>query len=225
MNIEVFTDFACPFCYIGKRKLTMAIEQLGLQEDVHITYKAYQLNPEADREKTIPLYETNFSKETADEITEHAKEVGLTYNFDRVQIGNTENAHRLAKWAKMQGKEAAFIEEMFHRYFTQGLNTNSHTELLDVVASVGLPVEEAASVLEDVMAFQEQLAQDRYDVQQIPVTSVPFFVFENRYGIKGAEPLKIFVETLQQTKAYVTKEQSLQIQGEQGANCSVDGCE
>ena len=125
----------------------------------------------------------------------------------------------------MQGKEAAFIEEMFHRYFTQGLNTNSHTELLDVVASVGLPVEEAASVLEDVMAFQEQLAQDRYDVQQIPVTSVPFFVFENRYGIKGAEPLKIFVETLQQTKAYVTKEQSLQIQGEQGANCSVDGCE
>lgn len=223
MNIEVFTDFACPFCYIGKRKLTMAIEQLGLQEDVHITYKAYQLNPEADREKTIPLYETNFSKETADEITEHAKEVGLTYNFDRVQIGNTENAHRLAKWAKMQGKEAAFIEEMFHRYFTQGLNTNSHTELLDVVASVGLPVEEAASVLEDVMAFQEQLAQDRYDVQQIPVTSVPFFVFENRYGIKGAEPLRIFTETLQQTKAYVGKQQ-LQIQGDEGASCSVDGC-
>lgn len=224
MNIEVFTDFACPFCYIGKRKLTMAIEQLGLQEDVHITYKAYQLNPEADREKTIPLYETNFSKETADEITEHAKEVGLTYNFDRVQIGNTENAHRLAKWAKMQGKEAAFIEEMFHRYFTQGLNTNSHTELLDVVASVGLPVEEAASVLEDVTAFQEQLAQDRYDVQQIPVTSVPFFVFENRYGIKGAEPLRIFTETLQQTKAYVGKQQ-LQIQGDEGASCSVDGCE
>lgn len=224
MNIEVFTDFACPFCYIGKRKLTMAIEQLGLQEDVHITYKAYQLNPEADREKTIPLYETNFSKETADEITEHAKEVGLTYNFDRVQIGNTENAHRLAKWAKTQGKEAAFIEEMFHRYFTQGLNTNSHTELLDVVASVGLPVEEAASVLEDVTAFQEQLAQDRYDVQQIPVTSVPFFVFENRYGIKGAEPLRIFTETLQQTKAYVGKQQ-LQIQGDEGASCSVDGCE
>lgn len=224
MNIEVFTDFACPFCYIGKRKLTMAIEQLGLQEDVHITYKVYQLNPEADREKTIPLYETNFSKETADEITEHAKEVGLTYNFDRVQIGNTENAHRLAKWAKTQGKEAAFIEEMFHRYFTQGLNTNSHTELLDVVASVGLPVEEAASVLEDVTAFQEQLAQDRYDVQQIPVTSVPFFVFENRYGIKGAEPLRIFTETLQQTKAYVGKQQ-LQIQGDEGASCSVDGCE
>lgn len=224
MNIEVFTDFACPFCYIGKRKLTMAIEQLGLQEDVHITYKAYQLNPEADREKTIPLYETSFSKETADEITEHAKEVGLTYNFDRVQIGNTENAHRLAKWAKTQGKEAAFIEEMFHRYFTQGLNTNSHTELLDVVASVGLPVEEAASVLEDVTAFQEQLAQDRYDVQQIPVTSVPFFVFEKRYGIKGAEPLRIFTETLQQTKAYVGKQQ-LQIQGDEGASCSVDGCE
>ncbi len=225
MNIEVFTDFACPFCYIGKRKLAMAIEQLGLQDDVHMTYKSYQLNPEADREKTIPLYETKFSKETADEITEHAKEVGLTYAFDRVQIGNTENAHRLAKWAKTQGKEEAFIDEMFHRYFTKGLNTNSHAELLDVVASIGLPVEEAAAVLEDVTAFQEQLAQDRYDVQQIPVTSVPFFVFENRYGIKGAEPLKIFVETLQQTKAYVTKEQSLQIQGEQGANCSVDGCE
>lgn len=224
MNIEVFTDFACPFCYIGKRKLTMAIEQLGLQEDVHITYKAYQLNPEADRNVAIPFYDTNFSEETVTEIEQHAKEVGLTYAFDRVKIGNTENAHRLAKWAKTKGKEEAFIEETFHRYFTEGLDVNAEAELIEIAAAIGLSAEEAQDVLRQPTAFKEQLTQDRYDVQQIPVTSVPFFVFENRYGIKGAEPLRIFTETLQQTQAYVGKQQ-LQIQGDEGASCSVDGCE
>lgn len=207
MKIEIFSDFACPFCYVGKRRLEQAIHELGMEEQVELEFKAYQLNPNADRVESKPLINEKqlATAEKLEAIEAHAAEVGLTYDMEKVLVGNTENAHRLAKWAKTFGRDAAFIEETMHRYFTKGLNVNSIEQLLAIVAHVELPVAEARAVLEDGNAYQEELAADRYDIQQIPVTSVPFFVFENRYGIKGAEPLRIFKETLLQTADYLQK--------------------
>lgn len=227
MRIEIFSDFACPFCYIGKRKLEQAIRELNMQEQVELVYKAYQLHPNADRVEAKPLLnETQLaSSEKQEAIQAHAEEVGLQYAMNKVLVGNTENAHRLAKWAATYGREAAFVEEVMHRYFTQGLNVNSQEQLLAIVLHVELPVEEAREVLEDGQAFQEELAADRYDIQQIPVTSVPFFVFENRYGIKGAEPLRIFKETLEQTANYIEKQRNLNIIGNDQLSCDVNRCE
>lgn len=207
MKIEIFSDFACPFCYVGKRRLEQAIHELGMEEQVELEFKAYQLNPNADRVESKPLINEKqlATAEKLEAIEAHAAEVGLMYDMEKVLVGNTENAHRLAKWAKTFGRDAAFIEETMHRYFTKGLNVNSIEQLLAIVAHVELPVAEARAVLEDGNAYQEELAADRYDIQQIPVTSVPFFVFENRYGIKGAEPLRIFKETLLQTADYLQK--------------------
>lgn len=207
MKIEIFSDFACPFCYVGKHRLEQAIHELGMEEQVELEFKAYQLNPNADRVESKPLINEKqlATAEKLEAIEAHAAEVGLTYDMEKVLVGNTENAHRLAKWAKTFGRDAAFIEETMHRYFTKGLNVNSIEQLLAIVAHVELPVAEARAVLEDGNAYQEELAADRYDIQQIPVTSVPFFVFENRYGIKGAEPLRIFKETLLQTADYLQK--------------------
>lgn len=207
MKIEIFSDFACPFCYVGKRRLEQAIHELGMEEQVELEFKAYQLNPNADRVESKPLINEKqlATAEKLEAIEAHAAEVGLTYDMEKVLVGNTENAHRLAKWAKTFGRDAVFIEETMHRYFTKGLNVNSIEQLLAIVAHVELPVAEARAVLEDGNAYQEELAADRYDIQQIPVTSVPFFVFENRYGIKGAEPLRIFKETLLQTADYLQK--------------------
>ncbi|WP_010289293.1 DsbA family oxidoreductase [Kurthia massiliensis] len=225
MKIEIFTDFACPFCYIGKKRLAQAIEQVGIK-DVEFVYKAYQLYPEESKNETTSFSETGLSAEHIEAIIMQAKEVGLDYELEKVQMGNTENAHRLAKWAKTKGRESEFIEETFHRYFTKGLNVNEMQQLLDIVEHVGLPVEEAKAVWNNPDAFQEQLAQDRYDIQQIPVTSVPFFVFENRFGIKGVEPLEVFTKTLDQTKNYLQQQApSLVMQGDTGASCSIDGCE
>lgn len=226
MQIEIFTDFACPFCYIGKRRLQQAIEQLGLEHEVDISYKAYQLNPYASKEKSTPLIKEGASSEKLDAILAHAKEVGLTYHLEKVKVGNSENAHRLAKWAKTKGKESVFIEEVFHRYFTEGLDLNEADELVAVASAIGLQAEEARQVLHDQTAFQQEFAMDLYDIQQIPVTSVPFFVFENRYGIKGVEPLEVFTKTLKQTKEYVAKQNALRLQGNNNNNsCSMDGCQ
>lgn len=227
MKIEIFSDFACPFCYVGKRRLEQAIAELGMKEQVELVYKAYQLNPEADRvEAKLMLSEQELvNSDKLEAVHAHAAEVGLVYKLDKVLVGNTENAHRLAKWAATYGREGAFVEETMHRYFTQGLNVNDAAALLDIVTHVGLPLEEGRAVLTNANAFQEELTADRYDIQQIPVTSVPFFVFENRYGIKGAEPLRIFKETLQQTAHYLEKQKKLKIVGNTDLVCDINGCE
>lgn len=225
MKIEIFTDFACPFCYIGKKRLEQAIIELGMEKDVIIEYKAYQLDSNASKEVSVPLMKDGTSSDRFEAILAHAKEVGLTYHLEKVLVGNTENAHRLAKWTKTKNLEGAFIEETLYRYFTQGLDVNDNEELLAIVAQIGLSVKEAETVLNRTDAFQEELASDRYDIQQIPVTSIPFFVFENRYGIKGVEPIEVFTKTLTQTANYLNKQSKLQMNGYSGTSCSIDGCE
>jgi predicted DsbA family dithiol-disulfide isomerase len=229
MKIEIFSDFACPFCYIGKKRLEQAIRESGFEKEVQVEYKSYQLSPDASKTEAKSFYEDLMEKyeSTREEvemmsssIQERAKEVGLTYNFDQMKTGNTENAHRLAKWARKFGKEAAFVEAMMDGYFTKGLDVNSHDALVQVAKSVGLPEEETKTVLESEQ-FAEELAKDRYDAQQLQVQSVPFFVFENKYGIIGAEPLEVFTRTLKQAKEAAN--QKLNIAGGDDS-CGPDGC-
>lgn len=229
MKIEIFSDFACPFCYIGKRRLEQAIRETGLEDDVEIEYKSYQLNPYASKTEARPFYESMMEKyeNTREEvemmtssIQDRAKEVGLIYHFEQMRTGNTENAHRLAKWARSHGKEAVFVEAMMDGYFTKGLNVNDKEALAGMAKSVGLPEGEAKDVLES-DRFAEELAKDRYDAQQLQVQSVPFFVFENKYGIIGAEPLEVFTRTLKQAKEVADRR--LDITGGDDA-CGPDGC-
>lgn len=229
MKIEIFSDFACPFCYIGKKRLEQAIRQSGFEEEVEIEYKSYQLSPDASKTETKSFYDDMMAKyeSTREEvemmsssIQERANEVGLTYNFEQMKTGNTENGHRLSKWARKYNKEAAFVDAMMNEYFTNGLNVNDHTALVQVAKSVGLPEEEAKAVLESDQ-FAEELAKDRYEIQQLQVQSVPFFVFENKYGIIGAEPLEVFTRTLKQAKEVADKK--LNIAGGTDS-CGPDGC-
>lgn len=229
MKIEIFSDFACPFCYIGKKRLEQAIHESGLEKEIDIEYKSYQLNPNSSKTETKSFYEGMMEnyESTREEIEmmtssiqERANEVELMYNFEKMKIGNTENAHRLSKWARKYEKEAAFIEAMMNGYFTNGLNVNDAAALVQVAKSVGLPGEEAKSVIES-DRFVEELAKDRYEIQQLQVQSVPFFVFENKYGIIGAEPLEVFTRTLKQAKEIA--DQRLNIAGGNDV-CGPDGC-
>lgn len=227
MKIELFSDFACPFCYIAKKRLSRAIQELGLQQEVQIEYKAYQLDADAPTEGVIlsidSMREYMSAEKIADMqkmITEMAAEEGLVYDFDNMKSGNTETLHRLSKWAATQQKEHDFIEAIMDAYFTKGLNPNSAEEVLAVVAQLGLSTEQAAHVMQT-DAYAEELRKDAYDVQQVPVTSVPFFVFENRYGIVGAEPLEVFTKTLKQAQALSTP---LEIKSS-GNSCGINGCD
>lgn len=230
MKIEIFSDFACPFCYIGKKRLEQAIEQLGFEQQVEIEYKTYLLNPDASKEQAKPFYEAMMEKFDqslediklmATSIQNRASEVGLMYDFEKMQIGNTENAHRLAKWARTYKKEAVFIELVMEHYFTKGLNVNDNEALLAIVEQLDLPKEEAKAVLES-NQYADEFSKDNYDIQQLQVTSIPFFVFENKYGIIGAEPIEVFTKTLIQAKQLV--DQKLNIAGGTDV-CGPSGCQ
>ncbi len=204
MKIEIFSDFVCPFCYIAKKELELAIDQAGYSGQVEFEMKAYELSPDAPLQSvsyTDSLLEQGMSREKIEQLTinivERAKEVGLTYNVEKMTLTNTHHVHRLAKWAKQFNKEVEFTEAIMNGYFTQGFDLSHNETLLEVVRTLGLDEVDAADVLA-ANRFEEEVKRDQYDVQQIGVTRVPFFVFENRYGIIGAEPNEVFVRTLHQ---------------------------
>ncbi|MFJ7669131.1 DsbA family protein [Lysinibacillus sp. NPDC097195] len=210
MKIEVFSDFSCPFCYIGKKELERAITEAGYTDQVEIEFKAFQIDPDASKEVGQSYYEyvmahRNVTIEQAEHMTagimERAKEVGLAYDFTKMKKVHTEKAHRLAKWTKQFGKEAAYTEALMAAYFKEGKDLNDEAVLLAVIKKLNLDVVKAKEVLGDSKAFIEELEKDRYDAQQLGVQSVPFFVFNNRYGIKGAEPNEVFVRTLHECQA------------------------
>ncbi|WP_313892230.1 DsbA family oxidoreductase [Psychrobacillus sp.] len=230
MKIELFSDFTCPFCYIGKRQLEQAISEAGYEGKVEIEYKAYQIAPHTPFENAPSFldglaakYEMSLEevKQTTEGISARAKEVGLEYDFDRMKTANTEKAHRLAKWAKQFQQDQVFTELLMKSYFTEGADLIDEAFLLSTIAELELDVEEAKEVLHSTK-FMEEIEKDSYDAQQIGVESVPFFVFENKYGIVGAEPSEVFVKTLHQAAEIAGIRPSLSMVGD-GANSCADG--
>ncbi|MGE8035037.1 peptidoglycan hydrolase [Lysinibacillus sp. KCTC 33748] len=232
MKIEIFSDFTCPFCYIGKRELERAIDSAGYVGQVEIEYKAYQIGPDTPKIDAPTVYggmaekfdsSIEEVKELTKGIAKRAKEVGLHYNFDDMKTAHTEKAHRLAKWTRQFGKESVYTEELMNGYFTEGKDLNDDMFLLKVIENINLDVEIAKGILAST-DFSEALDRDRYDAQQLGVESVPFFVFENRYGIKGAEPNEVFVRTLHQAAEIAGIRPVLKMVGDGEAICVGGEC-
>lgn len=232
MKIEVFSDFVCPFCYIGKRELERAIDLAGYTGQVEIEYKAFQIVPDTPQKNAPLLYEGMIGKfdttleeikEMTRNIAERAVEVGLHYNFEKMKTSHTEKAHRLAKWVRQYEKESVYTEMLMGGYFLKGEDVNDSKYLLSVIEALDLDVNLANEVITS-NAFSEDLDKDRYDAQQLGVQSVPFFVFENRYGIKGAEPNEVFVRTLHQAAEIAGIQPGLRIAGDGEASCATGEC-
>ena len=129
MKVEVWSDYVCPFCYIGKRQLEKAIQESGYEGQIEVQYKSFLLDPTTPVDAEESVYESLGKKYNMPEqevknmtanVTERAKEVGLDYNFAEMKTANTVVAHRLAKWAESQGKGAEFSERLLQAYFLEG---------------------------------------------------------------------------------------------------------
>ena len=232
MKIEVFSDFTCPFCYIGKRELERAIGIAGYTGLVEIEYKAFQIGPDIPKVNAPSFYEALAKKYdvTLDEVKDmvegiatRATEVGLHYDFAKMKTSHTEKAHRLAKWTQQFGKSTAYTEALMAGYFKDGEDLNKDEFLLKVIAQLDLDREVAAGILAST-DFSEELDKDRYEAQQLGVQSVPFFVFENRYGIKGAEPNEVFVRTLHQAAEIAGIQPTIMINGNGESVCADGQC-
>lgn len=206
MKIEVWSDFVCPFCYIGKRRLEEALEQFPQKDQVEVEFKSFELDPNAPKKDEQSVYEMlgrkyrmtgEQAKQMTRNVSEQAASAGLTYHFDNMKEINTFNAHRLAKFAKTKGKEAEVTEKLLSAYFTESKHIGDFETLADIAASAGLERQEALAVLHDENAFANDVRTDEAIAQQYRITGVPYFIINQKYAISGAQPIETFKGALQ----------------------------
>lgn len=209
MKIEIWSDIMCPFCYIGKRHFEAALEQLDFAESIEVEWKSFQLDPTIPAmTEPVNVYQyladaKGISLEQSiamhDNVSTMAENAGLSYNFDRAIVANSKDAHRLIQFAKTKGCGDAIEEALFKAYFTEGKNIANLNELLFIGESIGLDATELAGVINSDQ-FAYEVNQDIQEAQNIGVRGVPFFVIDRKFGISGAQPTEVFIDSL--TKAY-----------------------
>jgi predicted DsbA family dithiol-disulfide isomerase len=233
MKVEIWSDVVCPFCYIGKRKFEKALGEFAHRDDVQIEWKSFQLTPDfvptagesihlsLAKKKGVPEAE---GRRMNDYMTQAAKEVGLNYQFDIAIPANTFQAHQLIHFAAHQGQQGAMKERLFAAYYLEGRDLNELDTLLNLAAEIGLDTEAARQALE-AGTYANEVRRDEYEAQQIGVRGVPFFVFEDKYAVSGAQPSEVFVEVLGKVWDESHPAKVLPTMLADGPACGPDGCD
>ena len=235
MKIEIWSDVMCPFCYIGKRNFETALEQFADKNHVEVIWKSFQLDPEipeiADESYLNYLVKrkgmsADQVKGMLDNVTQSARQVGLEYNFDKSVMVNSLNAHKLLQFANTKGLGDQLEERLFRAFFTEGKNIADKAELTQLGKEVGLDEKELQTAFTD-DNYAYLVSQDIAEARQIGVRGVPFFAFDRKQAISGAQPPQAFLETLEKSFSEWRKlnpETKLDIS--EGPSCTIDGiCE
>jgi len=228
MEVEIWSDVVCPFCYIGKRKFEKALEAFDDRATVHITWRSFQLDPDLEPSEGLRLdtYLANrkgISVEKAKTMHTYmsglAKEEGLDYHFENAVVSNTMDAHRLLHFAKTKGLQSEAKEMLFKAYYTEGKDLNN----LDVLTQIGVAAGLEADSVRQMYAgpdFRNDVLLDQLKAQQNGIQGVPFFVFNQQYAISGAQPVTAFLQVLQQ----IAKEENADLrENAAGLSCGVEG--
>lgn len=204
MKIDIWSDFVCPFCYIGKRHIEEAVKDLG---KVEFEYHSFELDPQAPNKVTSSMSDyfaqsKGLSLEQTEEmiknVTEMAHQAGLDYHYENIQHSNTVKAHRLFQYAKIQDKGTEFMELAKKGYFTQGQWLNDNLFLLSLADELGLEHKKAEEILANEDEYLLEMQNDIALAQQIGVQGVPFFVIDGKYGLSGAQPVETFQQALKE---------------------------
>lgn len=232
MKIEIWSDVICPFCYIGKRNFETALEQFADKKNIEVIWKSFQLDP-AIPEVATESYTDYLVKRKGmaveqvqgmlSNVTQMATQVGLDYHLDQSIIVNSLKAHQLIQFAKSKNLGNEAEERLFKAFFIEGKNIADTETLVQLGKDFGLDESEIKAILED-EKYKYEIAQDIQEAQNIGVTGVPFFVFDRKYAVSGAQPAEAFLETL--NKSFVEWRKSnpeaiLEIT--EGKSCTVDG--
>lgn len=216
MVIEVWSDILCPFCYIGKRRLEQALHQFEQRDRIEIVWKSFLLNPNqvTDTSKSIVQHLAEHKGISVDaasnmfvQVKLMAQEVDLQYNIEKMVVANSVNAHRLSHLAKEFGKQNEVEELLFEAHFTNGKNIDDIETLVNIGVEVGLDAELTSSVLQS-NKYEQEVELDIYEAKQVGLRSVPYFAFNNRYSITGAQELEAFTKTLERAYTEWSREQS-----------------
>jgi len=209
MKVEIWSDIACPWCYIGRRRFEKALKTFEHRDQVAVVWRSYQLDPNAPRDyagSVNDMLEQRYgmSRKQAESIharvTALAALEGLDYHMDLAHPVNSLDAHRLLHLAAQHKLQGEMKERLQKAYFTDGLVISDPDTLVKLAAEVGLDADETRQMLES-SAYTAAVQTDIRRAQMLGCNGVPFFVFDNKYGISGAQPAELFLTTLQKAWA------------------------
>lgn len=233
LKIQIWSDIMCPYCYIGKRRIEGALAQFNHKDAVEIEWKSFQLDSNFVASADDNIYDhlaekyrkdREWAKEMVDNMTQNAKNSGLEFNFDKAILANSYNAHRLLHLAKKHHLGDALKELLFKAYLTDGKNVDDLATLSALGQEVGIDKDLVEGVLNS-DAYGDAVKQDIMMAQQIGVQGVPFFVFDNKYAVSGAQHEETFVKTLEKVWEEGDFGPKLTLLNtEEGDSCGIDGC-
>ena len=229
LKLDVWSDIACPWCYVGKRRLEAALAEFPHRDAVSITWHSFELDPSAPAvQPATPSYAERLAKKYGrsvahaqgmiDNMTRVAAVDGLDLRFDRVRAGNTFDAHRLLHLAAAKGVQGAMKERLLRAYLTEGEAIGEPAVLARLAMEVGLDEAEVRAMLAG-DAYAAEVRADESNARDIGINGVPFFAVAERYGVSGAQPPEVLLEVL--TKAWDDLAAEPAAEGEV---CGPEGC-
>jgi predicted DsbA family dithiol-disulfide isomerase len=227
MKVEIWSDIACPWCYVGKRRFESALRQFEHADDVEVVWRSFELDPNAPRtyaESQDELLARKYgmpperAREMNARMAGEARKEGLAFHFDRVRVGNTFDAHRLVHLAAESGKADAMKERLMRAYLTEGEALGELDTLQRLGTEVGLDADRLRAVLAS-DAFASDVRDDEDRARAFGISGVPFFAIDERYGVSGAQTPDVLLGALRQAHA----ESKLSIVGGEGGGQCDDG--
>lgn len=206
MKITIWSDFVCPFCFIGESHLKQALEIFEHAQEVEIEYKSYLLMPDVEyvpgkgyaetfaEMKGMPVEQANTMLK---QVIDMAKGSGVDINYDIAKLSSTSDAHRIFQYAKEQGKGNEFFSRFYAAHFSEGEVLSDSNTIIKLAGEAGLDEEKVRTLL-DSNDYAEKVNQDISEAQTVGVQGVPFFVFNNKYAVSGAQPVESFKQVLDQ---------------------------
>lgn len=204
MQVEIWSDVVCPWCYLGKRRFEQALESFGHRDEVNVVYRSFELDPSAPPGVTTPTVELlanryGMSVQRANDIQrqmeQRAAQDGLEFRMAGLRSGNTRDAHRLLQLAKAHGRQAELAERLHRAYFSEQKSVFDHSSLTELAVGAGLGRDDVLRVLAS-EEYGDAVDADEATARSLGANGVPFFVIDRRLGISGAQPAEAIAQIL-----------------------------
>jgi len=209
MQVEIWADVVCPWCYLGKRRFEQALTESGHAADVDVVYRSFELDPDAPGDRTVPTVDllarkygmsSDRAEQAQREMEQRAAADGLTFRMTGLRSGNTRDAHRLLQFAKEAGRQGEMMERLHRAYFTDQESVFDHESLTRLAGLAGLDTAAVAAMLAS-DDYTDHVETDEQMARAIGATGVPLFVIDRKYGISGAQPAQTIAEVLERAFA------------------------
>ncbi|MEU5593520.1 DsbA family oxidoreductase [Streptomyces sp. NPDC020298] len=233
MRVEIWTDIACPWCYVGKARFDKALAAFPHRDQVEVVHRSFELDPyraKGDVQPVITMLTRKYGMSEAqaeageDNLGAQAAAEGLDYRTRGRDHGNTFDMHRLLHFAKEQGRQDELIQVLYRANFAEerSLFTEGDERLVALAAEAGLDADAARAVLAEPGAYADEVRADEREAEQLGASGVPFFVLDRKYGVSGAQPAEVFAKAL--TEAWGERQPLRLIDSGDAEACGPDGC-